>query len=81
MGEVWKARDTRLERTVAVKRLRGEYGDRFQKEALRIDRSNGVFNLISGRVIAVSIWRLSTCFVELVLREPNSECLSKAACS
>ena len=29
MGEVWKARDTRLERFVAVKRLKGQHSARF----------------------------------------------------
>jgi len=33
MGEVWKARDTRLNRIVAIKRLKGEHGARFDQEA------------------------------------------------
>ena len=33
MGEVWKARDTRLDRTVAVKKLRREHSARFEQEA------------------------------------------------
>ena len=36
MGEVWKARDTRLDRTVAIKRVKGECGIRFQQEARAI---------------------------------------------
>src|SRR5437773_2302435 len=36
MGEVYKAIDTRLGRTVAIKLLRGEYSDRFQREARAI---------------------------------------------
>ncbi len=36
MGEVWKARDTRLNRIVAIKRLKGEHHSRFQQEALAI---------------------------------------------
>ena len=40
MGEVWKARDTRLDRVVAIKRLKGEYGDRFQQEARAIAALN-----------------------------------------
>jgi serine/threonine protein kinase/Tfp pilus assembly protein PilF len=33
MGEVWKARDTRLGRIVAIKRLKGTQGERFEQEA------------------------------------------------
>src|SRR6266540_1059584 len=33
MGVVWKARDTRLDRVVAVKRLGAEHIERFQREA------------------------------------------------
>lgn len=33
MGEVWKARDTRLDRTVAIKRLKPEHSARFEHEA------------------------------------------------
>jgi eukaryotic-like serine/threonine-protein kinase len=36
MGEVWKARDTRLNRLVAIKRLRPESTARFQQEARAI---------------------------------------------
>ena len=39
MGEVWKARDTRLNRFVAVKRLL-KHGDRFEREALAIAALN-----------------------------------------
>jgi len=31
MGEVWKARDTRLQRIVAIKRLKGKHGSSFSK--------------------------------------------------
>jgi eukaryotic-like serine/threonine-protein kinase len=40
MGEVWKARDTRLNRTVAVKRLKGEHNARFEQEARAIAALN-----------------------------------------
>ena len=33
MGEVWKARDTRLARMVAIKQLKGGHGLRFEQEA------------------------------------------------
>jgi TolB-like protein/predicted Ser/Thr protein kinase len=33
MGEVWKARDTRLNRIVAIKQLKSEQNERFEKEA------------------------------------------------
>ena len=40
MGEVWKAHDTRLARTVAIKRLRASHLDRFQQEARAISALN-----------------------------------------
>lgn len=40
MGEVWKARDTRLDRIVAIKRLKGEHGERFKQEARAIAALN-----------------------------------------
>ena len=40
MGEVWKARDTRVDRIVAVKRLKAEYSDRFQRESRAIAALN-----------------------------------------
>ncbi len=36
MGEVWKARDTRLNRIVAIKRLKGQHASRFEQEARAI---------------------------------------------
>lgn len=40
MGEVWKARDTRLDRTVAIKRLKPEHSGRFEHEARAIAALN-----------------------------------------
>src|ERR1700693_1961615 len=40
MGEVWKARDTRLDRMVAVKRLKGQHSARFEQEARAIAALN-----------------------------------------
>jgi len=40
MGEVWKARDTRLERTVAMKFSREGFSERFQREARAIAALN-----------------------------------------
>jgi eukaryotic-like serine/threonine-protein kinase len=40
MGEVWKARDTRLNRTVAIKRLKGQHSARFEQEARAIATLN-----------------------------------------
>jgi serine/threonine-protein kinase len=40
MGEVWKARDTRLGRIVAVKRLKGQHSTRFEQEARAIAALN-----------------------------------------
>ena len=39
-GEVWKARDTRLDRIVAVKRLKGGHSARFEQEARTIAALN-----------------------------------------
>ena len=33
MGQVWKARDTRLDRIVAIKTSAAEFSDRFAREA------------------------------------------------
>src|SRR5579864_160965 len=40
MGEVWQARDTRLNRIVAVKRLKGQHSARFEQEARAIAALN-----------------------------------------
>jgi serine/threonine protein kinase len=40
MGEVWKARDTRLDRVVAIKQLRGQHTTRFEQEARAIAALN-----------------------------------------
>jgi len=40
MGEVWKARDTRIDRTVAIKRLKTEHLERFKREARAIAALN-----------------------------------------
>src|ERR1700681_5048141 len=40
MGEVWKARDTRLDRIVAIKRLKSDHAERFKREARAIAALN-----------------------------------------
>src|SRR5260221_70993 len=40
MGEVWKARDTRLDRDVAMKVLKTEFSDRFEREARSVAALN-----------------------------------------
>ena len=40
MGDVYRARDTRLDRTVAIKTLRGSFSDRFEREARAISALN-----------------------------------------
>jgi len=40
MGEVWKARDTRLGRIVAIKRLKSPHGERFEQEARAVAALN-----------------------------------------
>src|SRR5216683_8025476 len=40
MGEVWKARDTRLDRVVAIKISQEKFSDRFEREARAISALN-----------------------------------------
>ncbi len=40
MGEVWKACDTRVDRVVAIKRLKSEHTERFKREARAIAALN-----------------------------------------
>ena len=40
MGEVWKARDTRLDRIVAIKTSKVEFSDRFEREARAVAALN-----------------------------------------
>jgi eukaryotic-like serine/threonine-protein kinase len=40
MGDVWKARDTRVDRIVAIKRLKAEHAERFKREARAIAALN-----------------------------------------
>ena len=40
MGEVWKARDTRLDRDVALKVSKSEFTDRFEREARTVAAFN-----------------------------------------
>lgn len=40
MGEVWKARDTRLDRLVAIKSIQSAFSDRFEREARSIAALN-----------------------------------------
>src|SRR6266853_4176284 len=40
MGEVWKARDPRLDRTVAIKVSRAEFTERFAREARLVAQLN-----------------------------------------
>ena len=40
MGEVWKARDTRLDRIVAIKTASAHFSDRFEREARAVAALN-----------------------------------------
>jgi hypothetical protein len=71
MGEVWKARDTRLDRVVAIKTSKAQFSERFAREA----RAIAVFARLS--VIVVQ-WRIPTQIVSLVLHCANCGCLNDA---
>jgi serine/threonine protein kinase len=43
MGEVWKARDTRLGRIVAIKKVKEQHSERFRQEARSIAALNHPF--------------------------------------
>jgi serine/threonine protein kinase len=49
MGEVYKARDTRLDRTVALKVSKAQFTDRFEREALAARRQEARFDPASQR--------------------------------
>ena len=40
MGDVYRARDTRLDRTVAIRILKAEFSNRFEREARAISALN-----------------------------------------
>ena len=40
MGQVWKARDTRLDRVVAIKFSQAQFNDRFEREARAVAALN-----------------------------------------
>jgi serine/threonine protein kinase len=40
MGEVWKAKDTRLGRTVAIKKVKEQHSERFKQEARSVAALN-----------------------------------------
>jgi len=40
MGEVWKARDTRLDRIVAIKTSKQQFSERFEREARAVAALN-----------------------------------------
>jgi len=46
MGEVWKARDTRLGRIVAIKKVKEQHSERFRQEARTVGRRPVVGNPI-----------------------------------
>ena len=52
MGDVYRARDTRLDRTGALKVVRTDYGERFEREAKAISALN------HPHICALTTWGL-----------------------
>ena len=58
MGEVWKARDTRLNRIVAIKSSKTEFSERFEREAHAIAALNHLYVYRPGELPA-KVYRLN----------------------
>ena len=50
MGEVWKARDTRLGRMVAIKKVKEQHSERFKQEARTVGGKSVEENLFEKRL-------------------------------
>jgi len=63
MGEVWKARDTRLGRTVAIKTSQDSFTERFEREARSIAALNhpNICQLydVGPNYLVMELWRAS----------------------
>src|SRR6516164_9408948 len=55
MGEVWKAHDARLNRTVAIKRLQGRHTARFEQEAQSIAALNHPISARSSTLVPITL--------------------------
>jgi hypothetical protein len=55
MGEVWKAHGTRLNRTVAIKRLKGRHTARFEQEAQSIAALNHPISARSSTLFRITL--------------------------
>jgi len=55
MGEVWKAHDTRLNRTVAIERLKGRHTSRFEQEAQSIAALNHPISARSSTLFRITL--------------------------
>jgi serine/threonine protein kinase len=58
VGEVWKALDTRIDRTVAIKRLKSEYAERFRSEARAIAALNHPHQILRAVLLQVDMMKL-----------------------
>ena len=66
-GELCKANDTRLDRTVAVKTSKTEFSERFEREAIAALNYYQICQLMSGRIIRCPkqyVFKLSDSHVE-----------------
>jgi len=73
MGQVWKARDTRLDRIVAIKTSAAQFSDRFAREARAVAALNHpnicqLYDVGPDQSTLAAFWRKLTSTPPLILK-------------